>query len=334
MKYYFMINPSHGRIFIENTLNIGAEELRVLFGKADVKAYPETLCGVEYICAESANPIPVEIFSKASFIAAAFEEYGNGLLKPQELKKFEGLPDNLNNILKYTGKTNELFTRLLVNLADSIRKTETDVPVLLDPVAGRGTTLFEAAIRGWTAEGVETNDRWSHESEVYFVKYLERGRYKHKRTVEKRSDGSGRKIADVVSVSYATVRSDWDAGDTREIRFFHGDTVILDGFIRKNSVDMIVADLPYGVQHASHVSGRRIRGAEALLEKAIAAWRKVLKRGGSAVLSYNANTTDMKILQSILADTGFAVDEDISNGRFRHRVDQSIERDIIAAIKE
>ena len=96
--------------------------------------------------------------------------------------------DDLSAILKYTGKTNALFTRLLLHIAELFpaRRAGADRPLrLLDPVAGKGTTLFEALMRGWDACGIEIVQKAAHEGAVYFQKYLETGRWKHTLQKEK-----------------------------------------------------------------------------------------------------------------------------------------------------
>ena len=55
------------------------------------------------------------------------------------------LGGDLSGVLKYKGKTNEMFTGMLVNLAvfSSEYAKWFDRPLqVLDPMCGRGTTLF------------------------------------------------------------------------------------------------------------------------------------------------------------------------------------------------
>ena len=63
---------------------------------------------------------------------------------------------DLPGILKYKGKTNETFTQLLVNLAWLAGGMPEKVHIL-DPMCGRGTTLFIALNRGWDATGSDVD---------------------------------------------------------------------------------------------------------------------------------------------------------------------------------
>ena len=54
---------------------------------------------------------------------------------------------------KYKGKTNEAFTMHLINQALCAAKLPEGRPVtLLDPMCGRGTTLFQAVNRGFLGQ--------------------------------------------------------------------------------------------------------------------------------------------------------------------------------------
>ncbi len=99
---------------------------------------------------------------------------------------------------------------------------------------------------------------------------------------------------------------------------------------------MIVADLPYGIQHASKQQQSKgfTRNPQQLLEGSLPAWRDVLKRGGALVISYNTNVISKTKVNDLLSKADLTLlDEDIYN-QFEHRVDASIKRDISIAKKE
>ena len=56
---------------------------------------------------------------------------------------------------KYRGKTNETLTQLLLNLALKEARTEAAPTRLIDPMCGRGTSLFWAMRYGLSATGIE-----------------------------------------------------------------------------------------------------------------------------------------------------------------------------------
>ena len=50
---------------------------------------------------------------------------------------------------------------------------------LLDPIAGKGTTLFAGLIYGFNVSGIEIGKNAVHDASVFFKKNLELERYKH-----------------------------------------------------------------------------------------------------------------------------------------------------------
>ena len=69
----------------------------------------------------------------------------------------------------------------------------------------------------------------------------------------------------------------------------HADTLRTPDFVRPGSVDVVVTDAPYGVQHASRAgaSGRTARSPVALLEQALPVWRRLLRPGGAVGIAWN-----------------------------------------------
>ncbi len=201
-------------------------------------------------------------------------------------------------------------------------------------MSGKGTTLFEAARFGYDTVGVETNDKWYQEAHNYMVRYLKMGRYKHKARTESRSEGK-RKIAQMVHLSFASTKEQYQAGEIQQMSFIHADTRMADKVVKKNSCDMIVSDLPYGIQHASKgqrgQAGIKSKSATTLVEEALPSWLTVLKKGGSMVLSFNTHTTKKADLAAICEQNGMTVMTESPFVGYEHAVDQAIRRDIIIA---
>ena len=77
---------------------------------------------------------------------------------------------------KYKGKTNEAFTRLLINyaLCAGDFAGNFDQPLrLLDPMCGRGTALFEGLNRGYHAYGADVDRNGLEEGRRFLKRYLE-----------------------------------------------------------------------------------------------------------------------------------------------------------------
>ncbi len=128
-------------------------------GELDVRR----LGGVEYTCAvlDGVSAADRFVLSNLSATRALFELSAEGHLIPIEVAPLAYFDDDLVSIQRYPGKTNEQFTHLLLNLtvaassAAQRRGRDGDQVRLLDPVAGRGTTLNRALVLGFDAIGVE-----------------------------------------------------------------------------------------------------------------------------------------------------------------------------------
>ena len=118
---------------------------------------------------------------------------------------------------------------------------------------------------------------------------------------------------------------------------FSGDTRQSAALFGKRRFDAVVADAPYGVVHGSQTEvrggGKRSRSATGLVSEALPVWAGQLKSGGALGLSWNAIGLRRERLLEDVAAAGL---EPLDYGPYRdfeHRVDSSIRRDIVVAIK-
>ena len=330
MEYLLLANPGHNRVYLDAARGAAVAELsRLLPGckaeEGEIGGQP----AFRLTCESPLEGQALEACAKSSLFYALFEVVGD-LLRPITVADWRYLPESLNTILKYPGKTNEQFTRLMVNLALAACDTLREVPTLLDPMCGQGTTLFEAAIRGWNAVGREVQEQPVHKGATYFVKYLEAGRYKHKRSEEKRTQG-GKRIAQLVTVEYAAKKDDWYAENTRKVQFFRADSALCEVLLPKNAADLLACDLPYGVQHGASGGGSLQRNAARLVAEVAEGWHKALRPGAGVALAYNSLTTPRHQLAQAMEAAGFEVLPQVEG--LEHRVDQSILRDVLVARK-
>ena len=188
-------------------------------------------------------------------------------------------------------KTNEQFTRLLINVTLAAQGRHQPGPVtILDPLSGRGTTLSTAWTLGHHAYGVEADPK-SVEAQATFLRtYLRRKRIKHRVTsTPVRRDGRnlGRRWRPPTRCSRRT------AGQELKLAVFTGDTRDSATLFGKKQFDAVVSDAPYGVVHGSATRDPktakrgRDRSAAELLAEAIPVWASQLKPGGSLGLSWN-----------------------------------------------
>ncbi|WP_163932547.1 TRM11 family methyltransferase [Paraferrimonas sp. SM1919] len=338
--YAILANPGHNRIYFDTALKIAVLELEAMFAGLNVQVQDigERELGLPAAIAFSTqDPLSsdeLRQISASSIYYAIFEVMPQGLLKPLQPEPYGTFPESMNQILRYTGKTNEQFTRLMVNLGLSACDTDSKVKTLMDPMCGKGTTLYEGLIRGLDVVGVEINDKWVQEIQTFIVKYLKNGRYKHETKKEKRTGEKGKKLANCFIVDTAISKEAFKAAP-QNLKLMAADTRICDKVVKKNSIDLMVSDLPYGVQHGSKQATdvKMARSPLELLEEALPAWKNCLKRGGAVVLSYNEFTLKWKEAAQAFEAAGFLVKADTPYVGFVHRVDQSINRNIIVAVK-
>ncbi len=328
-RYALLIAPSANRVYADAAPRLTRSELAV-FGATVLSAPPsgvagELLGGVPYVVFDAElTPGDVAYLANLSSIYALFERIGDDLLRPVRLAPLACFDDDLITIPKYAGKTNEQFTRLLLNVtllasAAGPAMLERRLTVL-DPLCGRGTTLNQALMYGYHALGIERDGKEVDAYVAFLRAYLQRKRLKHhaelnpvrraKRLVARRFD--------------ATV-----AG-RQNVTMFHADTADARQFLRAGCADVIVADAPYGVAHGSHAAGGRSRGPLELLRAAVPVWVELLADGGALGLSWNTHVASRDDAAKVLTDNGLYV---VDYPDLSHRVDQAILRDVVVARK-
>lgn len=341
-EYLILANPGHNRIYFETALKIAISELRAI-GEAhgldmrDIELAETALpASIKFTTNRELTEEEFKTLGTSSVFYALFELVDSNLLKPINVPDFHTFPESMVQILKYNGKTNEQFTRLMVNLALSACKTTTPNKTLLDPMCGKGTTLYEGYIRGLDVTGIEVNSKWSLEIKNYVTRYFKEGKYKHRTEKSKRVGAKGKKIADVFSVKAAVTKEDFKNEKLQQMQVFTADTSNADKLLKKKSFDVIVCDLPYGVQHGMKNKMEDIvsRSPLALLKKAVPAWKHVMRVNGSMVLAYNELTVKYGEIAKVLSENGLEVLDEEPYADYIHRVDQSINRNLIVAVKK
>ena len=185
--YALLKNPSYTRVSFQDSEKLAQNEL-ALINPIFSNIRFENIGGVSYLLFDYSDSLTDEIIvnlSRLSFVYAIFRIEDTHLL-PIHKNPAYFIGDDLSGILKYSGKTNELFTRLMLNLA--VNCVSKPHPLnILDPLAGKGTTLFEALMQNHNAYGIEIEAKTVQESYIYLKKYLETAKYKHTTHTEKTS---------------------------------------------------------------------------------------------------------------------------------------------------
>ncbi len=280
------------------------------------------------------NAYPADLLAILSRMGATSEAYeyfeqigslAGPFLRPLERPFEPFVPIEMAEARRYKGKTNEIFTRVLLNVAlyaGAFSSQAAERLRILDPLAGGGTTLFLALAGGWDAFGIE-QDRRDVETTALFVRqYLNSEHIPYKERDE-RGRRAGRRYQ-------FEIGKKGEKGETRHLVLAHGDTIQADAHLREvpggPRMHAIVADLPYGIQHFGEVS--------ALLEKALPTWERMLLPGGSLALSWNATHIERaELVQCIEEHTTLRPRSEPPYLQFQHTVDRVIKkRDIVVAV--
>jgi hypothetical protein len=374
-RYAFLVLPSHNRVYAEAAAALVRAELdvfnaAVLGGRISAAAGTE-IGGVRYVSfeADDLGDREFRLLANVSSLYALFrvesdsasddrasDDSAGELLRPVPLHRLDRLDDDLITILKYPGKTNEQFTKLLLNvtLLSSAFAAEmlTRRFAVLDPLCGRGTTLNQALMYGFDAYGTDTDRRDVEAYATFIQRWLKDKRIKHQADFAPvRRDRQT--VARRLRVSFAATREEYKEGDLQHLDVLDVETTSLLEFFKRESADVVVADLPYGVQHGSKAGAGQAGPGRAgghgrdggrgnasptrnpleLLEEAAPVWAAALRPGGALGISWNTFVAKRDDAAEAVAAAGLDVLDGAPYGDFRHRVDQAIMRDILVARK-
>ena len=337
MDYAFLLWPHANTRYVASLRKLAFAELNCMLHACNVSAQItwRDLGGAPWLCVstDSLSPAALQLISGHSsiYMGAVLE---NGLLRPLDYMLPDYLPQDMAEILKYKGKTNAAFTGLMLNCALCASEfIHVNEPLtIMDPMCGKATSLFCAISRGYHAIGVEMDGKDVQEVLGFVSRYLQLHRIKHKAT-----NGSltlpGGKSAPYTAWQLSDTAEHYQAGDIRTLKLIHGDTLFCSAMQKANTVHLMIADLPYGVQHAPR-ENQRTGDFLPLLRKALPGWHKIMKAGGAIALSFNTHTIKKSDLYNELHNAGFIVRNESPFDDFDHWVEQAVQRDIAIAVKE
>ena len=349
--YLLLLRPAPNRVYGKDAGALNTAELSVLddgaLGGALRAIGPAVVAGVEYVRFETGADLTADQVGLLSNLSSAFALFRAGdegslesiALRPVALSPVAHLDDDLLTILRYKGKTNEQFTKLLTNVTLAASSHASDWPGrrlrILDPVCGRGTTLNQGLVYGFDVDGIEI-DRVAYDAyRTFLVTWLKDKRFKHQvHTMPVRRDGkiAGRRL----EVVFARDKDEYKADDVQRVRLVNDDTLHAAEHYRKPVFDAVIADLPYGVQHASRAKpdGRaRSRTPEELLAAALPGWTGAMKAGAAIGMSWNTKVMPRANVVELLGAHGLTVRDAPPYSGFEHRVDAAITRDLVVATK-
>ncbi len=331
MEFALQVRQHPNARYYETLTALARSELHCMLLACGVDAtpYEKTLGGSSFLCFETAQLTDRQLrFLCAHSARGLVCTVENGLLRPLDVPEDGFLPPDMPEILKYKGKTNTAFTHLLINIALSASGLAAgDAPVsLLDPLCGRGTTLFCAFTRGMDACGADIDGKELRNGIQFASKYLQYHKIKHQMAASGLTAAGGRNAP---STRFTATKN----GERHSLTFLQADAQAIAGFLRGERYDIIVADLPYGVQHAPREGGKDASFLS-LLARSLPGWRALLRPGGAMALAFNTYTLDKHLLIQHLEKAGLAPLTDPPYHDFSHWVEQAVNRDVVVARNE
>jgi SAM-dependent methyltransferase len=340
-RYALLVSPSANRVYAEAAARLTLAELAVLaetvlegrLGESRV----EMIAEVDYVTFEGElDEHALAHVANVSTTLALFERTADDAFRPLPLRRLDCLDDDLLTILKYRGKTNELFTKLLLNVtvaaSGAAPRMLTHRLRVLDPMCGRGTTVNQALMYGWHAAGVDVDEADFEAYAAFLPRWLKDKRLKHTAT-KARLRRDGRTLGRRLEVELAVTKQAWADGDTITVTTALADTREAAEIFRADSFDVVVTDAPYGVQHGSRSGGGLQRGPLELLGEALPGWVRLLRPGGAVGIAVNVRTCPREPALALLADAGLDPRDTEADRGFDHRVDRAIQRDLVVATK-
>jgi SAM-dependent methyltransferase len=340
-RYAFLILPAANRVYGEAAPRLTTSELAV-FGERALggrlgEIAETTIGGLPYVTftADALTEDDLASLANLSSIYALFAVEGE-LLRPLPLRPLDRFSSDLLTIPKYPGKTNEHFTRLLLNVTALSAAAPRDMLsrrlAVLDPLCGRGTTMNQAMMYGYDAAGVDVDGGDFDAYGLFIRTWLKSKRLKHdaeSSSVSRSGTAVGRRL----DIRYALSRDLYKQGDLHKLTVVNADTLRCREFFRAGAFDLLVADAPYGVQHGSHEGGGLSRRPLDLLREAVPVWVPLLRPGGALGISWNTQVARREELVALLASHGLEVPDAGPYRGFLHRVDQAIVRDLVVGRK-
>lgn len=352
-RYVILLAPSANRVYTSGAVAMVIAELTVLArgplqGRIGEVAAEQvaTVDAVGFTVADGdLSAADLMLISNLSGLLVLFRREPDGHLSPMSPRSLDRHDDDLISILKYQGKTNEHFTKLLLNVtvwssggwsADGDSAAAERRWTVLDPLCGRGTTLNQAVMYGWDAVGIDLDGKDFDAYARFLETWLADKRLRHKAQVTRmRRDGSilGRRF----DARFAFTKEELKAGEQQTVTVFNVDTLLTAEVVRPKSVDVVVTDAPYGIRHGSTAVDRRSGGERlhrsplTLLADAVPGWAAALRPGGAMGIAWNTRVAPRAEAVAVLADAGLEPLDGPGYADLCHRVDRTIVRDVIVA---
>ncbi len=334
MKLALKMTPQRSTQYTNMVKVLAIPELLVSpLGPAIESAVPVVLAGQGYILvtldeSRLRTPEQLNVLYRLGAISEAYEYYERidavqgPLLRPLEPDFTPFVPREIVETRRYKGKTNEIFTHVLLNIAifsGSYSDQYTRRLRILDPLAGGATTLFQALLMGYDAFGIEITRR-DIETTVVFIKQFLNSEHVPYKELDERRRKAGQRYQFEIGPRHNTRLLVLACGDAREADMHMRE---VPGGARMHA---IVGDLPYGIQHFGEIAS--------LLSEALPVWEQMLLPGGTLALAWNATRIERAMMvEYIERHSRLRVRNEPPYTQFAHTVDRVIKRrDVVVGV--
>jgi len=304
-----LISPRASSAFFANAMDVAQAELSSVLGigTSQIRQHGDMV----FIKVDQDQALLRDLL-RLSCVQGAFEVEGEVLRPVTETAGFALHPDFVWGE-KYKGKTSETLTQLLINVAlQQMPDRDPAGLTLLDPMCGRGTSLLWGMRFGMRCVGVEKDGNVHRDLTRSLKKWTKLHRQKHKL-----SDGWMQKVNKKGHGKYL----DFTAEGTT-MRVVVGDTTDTHDLTLRKPHDVLITDLPYGVQHQG---GPASRSPLETVRQAAPGWVKALAKGGAMAIAYNAYIPKRDALIACFD----GLDVDVIERPLQHRMSESILRDVL-----
>ncbi len=320
------IAPQRSTQYSSLAADLAPHELRLSpVGRKIGAMQPATLGGQAYLECELRQDLDegdryeLGCLAMTSAFFLSYAEVGGvpgPFLQPIETGFAPALPAEMAMTRRYRGKTNELFTHFMCNIArfsSAFAGEPWSNLRVFDPLSGGGTTLFTALMLGAEVAGVEQGDQDVKSTAAFVRQFAREQRIRVKEKPERLRKLGWRWTFELGAAPGR--RCVLALGDTRD------SAALIAGF----KPHLIVADLPYGIQHS--------RPLIDLLGGGLSVWASLLPVGGCLAMAWDATRFSRgEMVNLVSAERSLDVLERSPYDALAHRVDRVIkQRDVLVA---
>lgn len=227
-------------------------------------------------------------------------------------------PRELMTTRRYKGKTSDLFTHFMLNIARASTRFAT-LPWsqlrVFDPLAGGGSTLFAALVLGAEAMGIEQSKRSMDMTAAFAKQFMQEKRLSYDLKEERLRKQKAKRW--LFQLNKGATRLTLARGEISQT------SDLLGGVKRPH---FVLSHLPLGNQHAGRL--------EDLLLEGVPIWAKRVLPGGAIVLSWDATRfSRLRMIELLEYSAELTVLNHAPYDQIVHRVDRVIkQRDVIVAL--